>query len=146
VFRTKLNVDCSINKHKAKLVGYSDIDWGGSLKDMKCTSGYFFSFGSRIFSWCSKKQKIIAKFTTKVDFIATTAAVNQVLLLKIFLIDLKMEQKESRKVFVDNQAAITTFHNPVFHGKTKHFNIKLFFLREVQKDEVVDLVYCKTKN
>jgi len=27
VFRTMLNVDGSINKHKAKLVGYSDIDW-----------------------------------------------------------------------------------------------------------------------
>jgi len=35
VFRTKLNVDGSINKHKAKLVGYFDIDWGGFLKDMK---------------------------------------------------------------------------------------------------------------
>jgi len=30
-------------------------------------------------------------------------------------------------------------------GKTKHFNIKLFFVREVQKDNVVALVYCKTE-
>jgi len=30
----------SINKNKAKFVGYSDIDWGGSLEDMKSTSGY----------------------------------------------------------------------------------------------------------
>jgi len=32
--------DGSINKNKAKFVGYSDIDWGGSLEDMKSTSGY----------------------------------------------------------------------------------------------------------
>jgi len=62
------------------------------------------------------------------------------------LIDLNIEQKESTKVFVDNQVAIATSHNPIFKGKTKHFNIKLFFLREVQKDGVVDLVYCKTEN
>ena len=62
------------------------------------------------------------------------------------LIDLNMEQKESKKVLVDNQATIVTSHNPIFHGKTKHFNIKLFFLREVQKDGVVDLAYCKTEN
>jgi len=29
--------DGSINKNKAKFVGYSDIDWGGSLEDMKNT-------------------------------------------------------------------------------------------------------------
>ena len=42
--------------------------------------------------------------------------------------------------FVDNQAAIAISNNPIFHGKTKHFNIKLFFLREVQKNEDVVLV------
>jgi len=33
--------DGSINKTKAKFVGYSDIDWGDSLEDMKSTSGYY---------------------------------------------------------------------------------------------------------
>jgi len=32
--------DGSINKNKAKFVGYSGIDWGGSLEDMKSTSRY----------------------------------------------------------------------------------------------------------
>ena len=49
VFRTKLNTNGSINKNKAKLVVYSDIDWGGSLDDIKSTSGYCFSLGSNIF-------------------------------------------------------------------------------------------------
>jgi len=31
--------DGSITKNKANFVGYSDIDWGGSLEDMKSTSG-----------------------------------------------------------------------------------------------------------
>ncbi|RVW50760.1 Retrovirus-related Pol polyprotein from transposon RE1 [Vitis vinifera] len=35
-----------------KLFGYSDSDWGGSLDDMKSTSGYCFSLGSGSFSWC----------------------------------------------------------------------------------------------
>jgi len=32
--------DGSINKNKAKFVEYSDIDWGGSLEDMKSTSRF----------------------------------------------------------------------------------------------------------
>jgi len=60
--------------------------------------------------------------------------------------DLNMKQKGNTKVFVDNLATIVISYIPVFHGKTKHVNIKLFFLREIQKDEVVVLVYCKTEN
>jgi len=60
VFRTKLNVDGSINRHKTKLVGYFGSDWGGSLDDMKSTSGYYFTLDLGIFSWCSKKQEIVA--------------------------------------------------------------------------------------
>jgi len=72
-------------------------------------------------------------------------AVNQALWQRKILVNLNLEQNESTKIFVDKQAAIAISHNPVFHGKTKHFNIKLFFIREVQKEEFVTLVYCKSE-
>lgn len=37
-------------------------------------------------------------------------------------------------------------NNPVFHAKTKHFNVKLFYLREVQENGDVSLIYYKTKD
>ena len=121
MFRTKLNVDGSINKHKAKLVGYSESDWGASLDDIKSTSGYFFSLGSGIFSRSSKKQEIVVQSTTKAKFIVLTIAGNQVLWLKKNLIDLNIEQKKSTKVFVDNQVAIAISHNPIFSCENKTF-------------------------
>ena len=129
-----------------KLQGYSDSDWAGSLDDMKSTSGYCFSFGTGIFSWSSKKQEIVAQSTAEAEFIAATATVNQALWLRKVLTDLHLEQKETTEVMVDNQAAIAISKNPVFHGKTKHFSIKLFFLRDVQKDGDVCLKYCKTED
>ncbi|CAJ2662166.1 unnamed protein product [Trifolium pratense] len=129
-----------------KLQGYSDSDWAGFLDDMKSTSGYCFSSGSGIFSWCSKKQEIVAQSTTEAEFIAATAAINQALWLRKILSDMHLEQRETTEVMVDNQAAIAISKNPVFHGKTKHFSIKLFFLRDVQKDGAVCLKYCKTED
>ena len=129
-----------------KLVGFFDSDWGGSIDDIRSTSGYCFTFGSNIFSWSSKKQETVAQSTAEEEFVVPTAAVNQALWLRKILMDLNLEQKESTEIFVDNQAAIAISHNPVFHGKTKHFNIKLFFLREVQKEEFVTLVYCKSED
>ena len=60
--------------------------------------------------------------------------------------DLHMEQKESTQILVDNQPAISIANNPVFHDKTKHFKLKLYFLREVQKEGEIQLIYCKTEN
>jgi hypothetical protein len=129
-----------------KLHGFSDSDWGGSIDDMRSTSGFCFNLGSAIFSWSSKKQDIVAQSTAEAEFIAATAAVNQALWLQKLLRDLQMEEEEATEISVDNQAAIAISHNPVFHGKTKHFNIKLYFLREVQKNGEVKLIYCKSEN
>ena len=48
-----------------KLVVYSDSDWGGSVDDMKSTSGYTFTLGSVVFSWISKKQEVVAQSTAE---------------------------------------------------------------------------------
>jgi len=129
-----------------KLIGFSDSDWGGSIDDLKSPSGYYFTLGSGVFSWCSKKQETVAQSTVEADFVAAIAAVNQASWLRKILIDLNLELKESTEILVDNQVVIFISHNPVFHGKTKHFNIKLFFLKEVQKDGAIVLVYYKTED
>ncbi|KAM7489733.1 hypothetical protein LguiB_027217 [Lonicera macranthoides] len=128
------------------LHGYSDSDWAGCVDDMRSTSGYCFSFGSGIFSWCSKKQEVIAQSTAEAEYVAAVAAVNQALWIRKLMIDLHMEQQEGTQIFVDNQAAISIANNLVFHGKTKYFKIKLYFLREVQREGEVQLIHCQTQN
>jgi len=82
----------------------------------KSTSGYCFSLGLGIFSWCSKKQETIVQSTAEAGFIVATVALNQVLWLKKIIIDL-IEQNGSTKVFVDNQTAIIIFITLSFMGK-----------------------------
>ncbi|KAH9697052.1 hypothetical protein KPL71_023444 [Citrus sinensis] len=75
-----------------KLLRFSDSDWGGSVDDMKSKSGYCFSLGSGVFSWCCKKQEIVAQSTAEAEFVTATAAVNQALWLRKLLCDLKLKQ------------------------------------------------------
>ena len=58
------------------LHGYSDSDWAGFVDDMRSTLGSCFSFGSAIFSWCSKKQEVIAQSTVEAEYVVATPAVN----------------------------------------------------------------------
>jgi hypothetical protein len=47
------------------LSGYTDSDWEGSISDRKITSGCYFSFGSTMISWQSRKQPNIALSTAE---------------------------------------------------------------------------------
>lgn len=85
----------------------------------------------------------MAQSTTEAEYIAATSAVNQALWIQKQLTNLHMEKKKSTEIFVDNHSAISIANNPVSQGKTKHFKIKLYFLREVQKNEDIDLVHAK---
>nr|GMD89755.1 Retrovirus-related Pol polyprotein from transposon TNT 1-94 [Ipomoea batatas] len=134
------------NCQNFKLLGYSDSDWAGSIDDMKSTTGFCFSFGSSFFSWCSKKQEMTAQSTAEAEYVAANATVNQAIWIRKILADLHMEKNEPTQVYVDNQAAIAISKDPVFHGKTKHFKIKLYHLREEQKHGEVKLLYCKTED
>lgn len=85
----------------------------------------------------------------EVEFVVATSAFNQTLRLRKILNDLNLEQKESTKIFVNNQAVIVISHNLVFQGKTKHFNIKLFFTNLVfvgpkEMRSVIILLYTET--
>nr|KYP31422.1 Copia protein [Cajanus cajan] len=93
--------------------GFSDSDWGGSVDDMKSTTGYCFSFGSGVFSWCSSKQDIVAQSTAEAEYVAANATANQAIWIRNILGDLHMEQNKPTQIFVDNQAAISISHNPV---------------------------------
>ena len=116
------------------------------LMTWRVPQGYCFSLGLGVFSWCTKKQEIVAQSTAEAKFIAATAAVNQALWLKKILCDLLLQQKNKTEIFVDNQTTIVIANNPVCHGRTKHFNIKLYFLREMQQNGEVNLIYCKSED
>ncbi|KAK5786534.1 hypothetical protein PVK06_041171 [Gossypium arboreum] len=125
-----------------KLVDYLDSDWAGSVDGMKSTSGYFFTLGSGIFSWSSKKQQTVAQSTAEAEYIAVAEAVNQAIWLRKLLDDLNAGQAEATKIKVDNQSAVAIAKNPVFHGKTKDFKIKYHFVREVELSKEINLVHC----
>jgi len=48
-------------------------------------------------------------------------------------------------IHCDNISAIKLSKNPVMHGRNKHIDVRFHFLRNLIKDEVVELVQCSTR-
>ncbi|KAK4397351.1 Retrovirus-related Pol polyprotein from transposon RE2 [Sesamum angolense] len=109
----------------AKLIGYTDSDWAGSVDDMKSTSGYTFSLGSGIFTWASKKQATVAQSSAEAEYIAAAATSNQAIWLRRILEDIGEKQEEPTTIYCDNKSAIAITKNPVQHSRTKHIDIRV---------------------
>lgn len=107
---------------------------------MRSTSGTCFNLGSRGVSWCSRKQDTIAD----AKFIVATIVVSQAVWLLKIMCDMNMEQKEAIEVYIDSQASIPIANTLLFRGRTKHFNVKLFFSKDVNKDGDVKLLYYQS--
>ena len=60
----KTTIDFTLNYTKseaeAKLQGFTDSDYVGSIEDRKSTSGYVFKYGNCTISWNSSKQKTVS--------------------------------------------------------------------------------------
>ncbi|KAG8485839.1 hypothetical protein CXB51_019238 [Gossypium anomalum] len=130
---------------RLRLVGYTDSDWAGSKDDMKSTSGYVFTLGSAIFCWSSKKQNVVAQSTAEAEYVAAAGAVNQAIWLRKILTDLNLYQEGATEIYCDNQSAVAIAKNPVFHGRTKHFSIKLHVVREMEQAHEVKLIHCSSE-
>ncbi|XP_042972976.1 uncharacterized protein LOC122304776 [Carya illinoinensis] len=68
-----------------QLRGYSDADWGSDLDERKSTTGYVFLLNNGAITWSSKKQPCIVLSTMEAEYIACSAAVQEVVWLQRFL-------------------------------------------------------------
>lgn len=69
-----------------RILGYTDVDWAGSVVDRKSTSQCCFTLGFASISWMSRKQKSVALSTAEAGYIvASMTSCEAVWLRKLFI-------------------------------------------------------------
>ena len=64
-----------------RLLGYADSDWAGNVTYWKSNSGCYFSLGSTMILWLSRKHTSVAFSTDEAEYIATCSACRDVVWL-----------------------------------------------------------------
>ncbi|KAK9698049.1 hypothetical protein RND81_08G079100 [Saponaria officinalis] len=128
--------------HTLKLVGYTDSDWAGDIDTRKSTSGYVFYLGYGVISWSSIKQQVVALSTAEAEYTAVTSGTCHAVWLRRMLEELKQVQNSPTTIFCDNKSAIVLAKNPVFHGRSKHIDIKYHYIRVLVKGGDIELEFC----
>lgn len=120
------------------LNGFCDSDLAGHLDDRRSTSGMVFYLNESVITWVSQKQRCVALSSCEAEFMAATAAACQAVWLRNVLSQITSELIGPVKICIDNRSAIDLAKNPVFHGRSKHIDVRYHFIREcVERGEVI---------
>ncbi|GJV98107.1 retrovirus-related pol polyprotein from transposon TNT 1-94 [Tanacetum coccineum] len=115
---------------------YADSDYAGDYVDRKSTSGVCTFMGCCLTSWFLKKQTALAISITEAEYVSVGKACQQALWIKQALIDYGVRINDIL-IMCDNKGVIDLSKNPVQHSRTKHIEIRHYFLREnVQKGNI----------
>jgi hypothetical protein len=101
----------------------------GSVVDRKSTSGYYFSLGSAMISWSSRKQGSIAQSTAEAEYIAASTASREAVWLRKLLSNL----------FRTYTVTIKAAENPVFHDRSKHIEMRYHYIRDMIQRKFLSL-------
>ncbi|KAJ0688424.1 putative RNA-directed DNA polymerase [Helianthus annuus] len=112
------------------LVCYADSDWAKCLDTRKSVTGFCIFLGQNLVSWKSKKQSTVSRSTGEAEYRAMCSATCELVWIVNVLNELNVKCNLPIQVFCDSSAAMSIAANPVFHERTKHFEIDLYFLRE----------------
>ena len=87
---------------------------------------------------------MIALSTAEVEYIAAANCATQAIWLRRMLRFLKHEEGSPTTLCCDSKSAIELTKHPVFHGRSKHIDIKFHFIRNLVNEKEIVVDYCKT--
>ncbi|GJY78471.1 putative RNA-directed DNA polymerase, partial [Tanacetum coccineum] len=86
------------------------------------------------------------KSSAEAEYRAMSSVTCEIIWILKFLTELKVECKTPIEVFSDTSPTIQIAANPVFHERTKHFEVDLFFLREKISEGMIKTVKVKSED
>jgi hypothetical protein len=127
-----------------QLVIYSDADFAGDAETRRSTTGYTSLYSDGAITWSSQRQSSVSLSTTEAEFVAASQAVKETLWL-IRLFDDVCELRGKPTLMMDNQSAIRLIHNPELHKRSKHIEVRHFFVRDVVTRGDITVKYVSTE-
>ena len=127
------------------LNGYTDADYGQDIDDRASVGAYIFFLGNSPISWISKKQSSTSRSSCESEYRALAQCSCEAIWIRGLLIELKIQDNRPTNIYCDNQSSIKLSYNPVFHEKTKHFQIDYHFTRQKVEDNSIKVEYISSQ-
>jgi hypothetical protein len=116
---------------------YVDSDWAPDPVGRRSTSGLIFCLAGAPVFYASNKQALVTLSSTESEYVALGEAGKEAIYIQALIKDLDIiEFKEPLVLMEDNKEAIDLSHNPKFHSRTKHIDVRHHFFRDYIANKV----------
>ncbi|CAI5966973.1 unnamed protein product [Closterium sp. NIES-64] len=120
--------------HTRNLLGPSYSSWADDQTDRRSSQGYCFTLGSGTVSWRSTRSSAVSLSSCEAELYAGTMAAQEARWLTFLLQELGFPQS-APTLWCDNQSTIHISQDPVYHTRTKHIELRHFFIRHLVQQE-----------
>ncbi|KAG8483529.1 hypothetical protein CXB51_022381 [Gossypium anomalum] len=137
---TRPDLSFCVNKLSQYMNSPSDnADWASSIEDRRSTTGYVLYLGKNPIAWCSKKQAMVSRSSSEVEYRSLANYVSEVLWVKKLLVEIGVGLEQTPVVWCDNTSTVSMSVNPTHHARVKHVEIDHHFVREKVLDGTLQL-------
>ncbi|CAI7756040.1 unnamed protein product [Closterium sp. NIES-54] len=113
-----------------RLEGYIDSSYADDQSDRRSSQGYCFTLDRGVVSWRSTRSSCVSLSTCEAELYAGTMAAQEARWLSFLQTELGYPQP-APTLSCDNESTIHLTNGPVFHARTKHIEVRHYFLREM---------------
>ncbi|GKB15425.1 ribonuclease H-like domain-containing protein [Tanacetum coccineum] len=121
-----------------KLRAYADSDRAMCPATRKSVFGYCIFLGDSLVTWKSKRQSTLSRCSVEAEYRSMAFATGEVIWLSNLLGDMGVKNLLPVVMYYDNSSALHIAANPVFHEKSKHFEINVHLVREKVASGVIN--------
>ncbi|GJU39740.1 homogeneously-staining region [Tanacetum coccineum] len=101
--------------------------------------------GQCLISWSSKKQLVVSRSSTEVEYRALADCTCEITWLQCLFKDLQVHTPTPTHIFCDNGSTIALASNPVHYARTKHIEIDCHFVRDKIKNKQVICIFIPSR-
>lgn len=140
-----LKLSLSSNDTKdSKLSCYVDASYAEDRTDRKSMTGYIFKLNGGTISWCSKKQQCVTLSSTEAELVAMAEACKEAIWISKLLKDINQTKNQETIIYEDNTSCLKMLTNEKISNRTKHIDIRYFYLRELAEKKQYEFQHCST--
>ncbi|GJR18882.1 putative ribonuclease H-like domain-containing protein [Tanacetum coccineum] len=89
------------------------------------------------------QQTIVANSTTEAKYVVAANCCGQVLWIQNQMMDYGFNFMNT-KIHIDNESTISVIKNPVVHSRTKHIEIRFYFIRDCYEKRLIEVIKIHT--
>jgi len=127
-----------------EVTGRADSDYAKDPERRRSVSGYSTFLNGAPVTTKSRMQGCVTLSVTEAKLVSGTQCAQDMLFVMKVLKSIGLRVKKPMILEIDNKGAVDLSHNWSVGGRTRHDSVRQSFLRELEEEEVIKVVWIPT--